>query len=477
MPETIIAAWPATTLPTAGLLEQTPVVRDRGSAQVMVPAVASSFVGRAEEITTIALLMGRERLVTVVGPGGSGKTRLAIEAAGAGTFALLGFVELAAAGPATSLPLAVLGGCGIRDEPGRAPLDRLRDRLGRTDGVLVLDNCEQIQDEVAALVAGLLRGCPGLRVLATSRVTLGVTGERVLTIGGLAAEDDAAALFLDRARRVQPALPTGPETDASARTICRLADGLPLAIELAAAHARALSLPAVEAGMAHRLRFLSARDPGLPQHRSLMASIGWSVALVGQRSRELLAALSVFDGRFTLDAAMAVAGLDDRAALETLVDHSLVQFDAGDGRYVLLGTVRDYAASKLGDAATSERAHAQLIRWAAEFARAASEGLGRAEAGALARVGRDDAAVRSALAHALRSGTGLELAARIVVDLAFALERNHLATTRGLSLDRIVDTLRLHQAHFDLVAVSKTRSDQEGRPTGVTMTVTLIGHR
>jgi len=396
-------------------------VRDNTSVRPVAPAVASSFVGRGGELKAVARLVAQERLVSVVGPGGCGKTRLVTEAVRSGSFEVHGFVELAAVRPGRALAPVVLARCGFRDEPGRSPLDRLRDRLGRTGGVLVLDNCEQIRDELAALVAGLLRDCPDLQVLTTSRVTLRVAGETVLSIGGLDSDGEAAALFLDRARRVQPALPTGPGTDAATRRICQLADRLPLAIELAASHARALSLADLETGMAQRLGFLATRDPGvLPQHRSLQASIAWSAELVGEGPRRVLAALSVFEGRFTLDAALAAAGPDGRTALETLVDHCLVQFDAVEGRYVLLDTIREFAATELGDRETRREVYARLIGWVAQLATAASAGLGRAEAEALTRVGRDDAAVRSVLAHALATGVDLDVAAGIVVDLAFS---------------------------------------------------------
>ena len=259
------------------------VVRDHRTA----PAVASAFVGRAAELDTLTRLLSRDRLVSVVGPGGCGKTRLAGEAVRRGSFEVHGFVELAPVRRGTGLVPVVVIGCGLRDEPGSSPLDRLRDRLGRGSGLLVLDNCEQIREEVAEMVATLLRDCPELRVLATSRVTLGVTGETILGLGGFSDDGDASSLFLDRARRVQPELPDGPDTDELTRRICRLADGLPLAIELAAAHARALSLPEVEVGMTRRLRFLTTQDPGaLPQHRSLLASIAWSAELVGDAARQ-----------------------------------------------------------------------------------------------------------------------------------------------------------------------------------------------
>ena len=169
-----------------------------------MPAVASSFVGRGGELSAVERLVGRERLVSVVGPGGSGKTRLVSEAVRCGPFELHGFVELASVRQGGALALAVLAGCGFRDEPGRSPLDRLRDRLGRAGGLLVLDNCEQIRDEVAALVAVLVRDCGGLRVLVTSRVTLGVAGETVLSLGGL--DGEAPALGPAFSRSLGPAL-------------------------------------------------------------------------------------------------------------------------------------------------------------------------------------------------------------------------------------------------------------------------------
>ena len=195
-------------------------------------------------------------------------------------------------------------------------------------------------DDAAAVVGELLRYCPGVRVLATSRVALGLPGEALLPLGGLDPSGDGAALLLDRARRVQPGLPAD---EATAREICRLLDGLPLAIELAAAHARSLPLPAIRDAMGDRLGLLVGRDPtALPQHRSLTASIEWSTGLVGPAERTALAALAVVDGRVGLDAALALVD-GDRTALQTLVDVSLVQYEPAEGRYLLLETVREYA--------------------------------------------------------------------------------------------------------------------------------------
>ena len=245
----------------------------------MLPAPLTSFVGRAPERATVAAAVIEQRLVTLVGPGGSGKSRLAVETARDGTHPLLGFVELSPTGTDMSLPPAVLAACGVRDDPGVAPGDRLVDDLQDRTGLLVLDNCEHVHTGVAALLHHLLPRCPDLHVLATSRVALGLVGEAVVPLAGMTA-DDAATLFVDRARLVQPGL--GEPERGTVAEICRLADGLPLAVELAAARARALSVPAIRDGMADRLRFLATRDPrAASPYRSLRASLDRSAELAG----------------------------------------------------------------------------------------------------------------------------------------------------------------------------------------------------
>jgi predicted ATPase/DNA-binding CsgD family transcriptional regulator len=382
----------------------------------VIPVAASSFVGRTVELAALAEVLGRQRLVTVVGPGGCGKTRLAAEFAAAWSAPVDGFVELAPLGPHADVSSAVLGACGLREDPARTTTEVLRDQLGRVEGLLVLDNCEHLRDAVAALVADLLRHCPPLRVLVTSRVSIGLAGERMFPLEGLDPAGDGVELLLDRARDVQPDLPADPDGRPAAVEICRLADGLPLAIELAAAHARSLPLAGIRDGMADRLAFLTSR--GLGRHGSVSASLDWSVRLVGETARQALAALSIIDGRFPLEVAMAVTG-DDRAALETLVDHSLVQFDAVDGRYVLLETVREYAAVLLTGAGAADVAHARLLEWGAAFAAEVRDGLERAEPDALRRVAHADAAVHTVLNRVVDTGVGAEAAARIAVDLAF----------------------------------------------------------
>jgi predicted ATPase/DNA-binding CsgD family transcriptional regulator len=392
----------------------------------------TTFVGRTAELTQLARLAAAERLVTLLGPGGSGKTRLVIEGRPAWRPPVVGVVELAACTPDEDLWSVVLEACGIRDDPALTPPERFARRVGDVESVLVLDNCEHVRDHAAQAVVELACACPRLRVVATSRVSLGVPGEATLAVEGLG-EDDAAVLFLDRARRVQPALPDGADTDRRARRIARALDGLPLALELAAARARGLPLAAIEDGMADRLGFVSARSPAGrdARHRSLQNCLAWSTALLGERSRRGLAALAVVEGRCSLAAAEAVIGPADppdgagaMAVLEELVDHSLVRFLPDDGAYLVLETVREHARGTAPDEA--RRAHGRLARWVADLAATARPALEHADLALLARLDRDAAAIRTVLALACaadpddlpRDGP-LDAAADVVADLAF----------------------------------------------------------
>jgi predicted ATPase/DNA-binding CsgD family transcriptional regulator len=405
-------------------------------------------VGRQLELAALTDLLARERLVTVVGPGGSGKTRLVVEGAGRDAASVCGFVELSAVGPPADPAMAVLAGCGLREEPGLDATELLRERLGQVAGLLLLDTCEHLRVEVSHLVTELLRHCQTLRVLATSRVSLGAPGEVVLPLTGLATAREAEMLFLDRARRVQPALPEGSETDTVVAEICRLVDGLPLAIELAAAHARSLPLRDIRDGMTDRLNLLVARAPGArSRHASLVSSLDWSVDLVGEAARQALIALSVVEGRFPLEVATAITG-GAREAVQTLVDHSLVQFDPADGMYRLLDTVREYT-NRSAQPREVEAAHTRLLAWVTDFAVKVRVGLEHAEPDALHRASCADGAVASALDRAIQTGAGLEAAAAIAADLAFGWSLRGrcgeaLIRVRGLTaaLDRAPAPLR-----------------------------------
>ncbi|HEX2297257.1 MAG TPA: AAA family ATPase, partial [Pseudonocardiaceae bacterium] len=402
------------------------------------PAPVSSFVGRRRELAALTSLVGRHRLVTLVGPGGVGKTRLAAHWLTRENHEVGGFVDLGPLLDLSVLAVTVSRSCGLRDEPGLEPVEQLCQRFTSSSALLVLDTCEHLRDTVAEFANHLLCRCRMLRVLATSRVALGLPGEAVLPIGGLGS--DAVTLFLDRARLAQPST-VGWDTEC-AEAICALTDGLPLGVELAAAHARALSLPDILASMSDRLGFLRRANPvAAPRHTSLEASIGWSYELVGDQARGVLRALSVLPGPFTLDAANGVVGGSATAALEALVDHSLIQFEAADGRYLLLDTIREFAERRLRAAGEAEVAQGRLLDWAAGLARAVQPDLDRGETAALRRVERDGDGVRAALAVALRTGRGLETAAGIVTALAFFWSlRGHCSEGRVWA-DRILTIL------------------------------------
>ncbi|HEY2194291.1 MAG TPA: LuxR C-terminal-related transcriptional regulator [Actinomycetospora sp.] len=415
----------------------------------------TAFVGRTAELAELHRRAALEQLVTVVGPGGGGKTRLVTEALPGMPAAVVGVVELAGCAPEDDLWSVVLDACGIRDDPALSPPDRFAHRVGDRGAVLVLDNCEHVREAAARRVVELTGACPGLRVVATSRVSLGVPGETTLAVDGLP-DDEAAVLFLDRARRAQPALPDGDEADARVRRIVRALDGLPLAVELAAARARGLPLAAIEAGMTDRLSFVAARS-GVgrdARHHSLQACLAWSTTLLGGRARAALAALAVVEGRCTLEAAVAVIGpspagqdgTDAVTVLEELVDHSLIRFLPEEGTYLVLETVRAHARDAVPDEA--RRAGARLTRWVADLAATARPALERADLDVLARLDRDAAAVRTVLAHACtpepgRGDRGLEVAAGVVADLAFWW------SLRGRCREALEAAARLAEAFMD----------------------------
>ncbi|MFE9555870.1 BTAD domain-containing putative transcriptional regulator [Streptomyces sp. NPDC006703] len=367
-----------------------------------LPAQLTSFVGRDDELTALIALLGASRLVTLIGAGGTGKTRLALEAA-ARLPGEVCFVDLTSATGAAS---AVRTALGLRDTgsltgsgTGSGTGTRTRTRTetdadadaptpthtGPSSGdaeaalvtalqdrnlLLVLDNCEQIIEEAALLAHHLLSRCPGLRILATSREALGITGESLRPLGSLDTES-AVRLFTDRATAVQPNFtPHGPNSPLLHR-ICTDLDGLPLAIELAAARLRQLPLSEIASRLDDRFGLLSRGDRTKPaRHRTLRAVVEWSWSLLSEREREFAAQLTVFAGGATAEAAALVcgAGSDADGLLASLCDKSLVE--AGQGRYRMLETIRAYAAGQL-PAATRKltaRAHTAYFLDLAETA-------------------------------------------------------------------------------------------------------------
>ncbi|WP_030869901.1 BTAD domain-containing putative transcriptional regulator [Streptomyces sp. NRRL F-2747] len=344
------------------------------------PAQLTSFVGRADEVGEVAGLLRVARLVTLTGPGGVGKTRLAVEVADAeGAAAEVCFVELAPLRDGAGLPQALLGALGLRgnglqmDGGAKTPVDRLIAALSDRVLLLVLDNCEHVVDETAQLAARLLATCPRLRVLATSREPLGIIGEHLFPVRPLNT-GAAARLFTDRAGAVRRGFTADPEL---VRRICAALDDLPLAIELAAARSRTLDIDDL-AGRLDDLLGVAARGSRTvdARHRTLRSVVAWSWDLLSEPEQRAARRFTVFAGGATAESARRVCGADGET-LESLVDKSLLEF--ADGRYRMLETIRAYGAELLdaaGERASVRRDHARRIL---ELVRTADPHLRRAE--------------------------------------------------------------------------------------------------
>lgn len=366
-----------------------------------LPVQLSSFVGRACEIDEVRRLLASSRVLTLTGAGGVGKTRLALEVA---SLLLDDFadgvwlVELAVLADPALVPRAVASALGVLEEPGRPLVETLVDVLRAKQTLLLIDNCEPTISACAELVERLLRICPHLRILATSREPLGLVGETVWRVPSLSlpvpvspgvhgldlvaalARSEAVRLFVDRAQAALPAFRLAEQNAAAVAQICQCLDGIPLAIELAAPRIKALSAEQIAARIGDRFRLLTAGSrTAVPRHRTLRALIDSSYELLSRPEQLLLARLSVFAGGWDLEAAEAVCDADAVVdVLAQLVDRSLVQVEErhGEIRYRLLETVRQYAQEKLREAgeevalrirhrdyflAFAERAERQLV--------------------------------------------------------------------------------------------------------------------
>ena len=367
-----------------------PPLRSLSTRRSNLPVQLTSFVGRERQLAEVVDLIGRHRLVTLIGTGGTGKTRLMLEVAGQlmnrypdGVW----LAELAALGDATQIPSEVARALGAPEIPGVPAVATVAAFLAEKDVLLLLDNAEHLVDGVARFAERLLAMAPGLRILTTSREALAIPGEAVLQLQSLscpsiavarpgvaddpvnlaeAAATEAVELFTERASAVDPAFRLGESNIASVAEICRRLDGIPLAIELAAARVSAMSPDDIARRLGDRFRLLAGgRRTAVPRQQTLHALIDWSWDLLTDEDRRLLRRLSVFTGGWAVPIASRIVA-DDPAGMDPvdlvdgltrLVDRSLVILDRGaTTRYRMLETIRQYAREKLVDA--GEAAHA-----------------------------------------------------------------------------------------------------------------------
>ena len=399
-----------------------------GGLRGFVPAL-TSFVGWAGPMRELAALLDRYRLVTVTGPGGAGKTRLAGQVAKlvAGRFADgVWLAELAPVRDPALVPAVVAAALGVREQPGLPAAAALARVLARQQLLLVLDNCEHVAGAAAQLCAGLLAACDDVRVLATSREPLRVAGEARYRLGPLGLPDpddpadvaraEAVALFTDRARRADPGFALdGQAGPVVARLVARL-DGMPLAIELAAARVEALGVAGLLDRIDDRFALLTEGDRGAAdRQRSLAATVEWSYQLLEERERRVFRMVSVFPGPFTLEAAEAVAGPGAGPVVLHLVDCSLLvpprAGPDGRSRYVMLETLRAYGAGLSAGTGEQDGAAAALAGYALRVAKQAEAGLksGDGELAAARWLDAEDATMRQVLAWAVAQDPALAL--------------------------------------------------------------------
>ncbi|MEP6464073.1 MAG: BTAD domain-containing putative transcriptional regulator [Frankiaceae bacterium] len=393
-----------------------------------LPVPLSTLIGRLAETADVRGALGSARLVTLTGPGGGGKTRLALAVAqaAAGDFSIApAWVDLAAlADPALVAP-ALASALGLRTSPGRPALVSVLRAVADSRALLIFDNCEHLLCSCRILVEEVLRGCPNVRILATSREVLGVDGEAAWPVPPLAAPDprhlptlpelvdlDAVRLFLDRARSATPQFALTADNAGAVGRICGRLDGIPLAIELAAARTPVLTVEQIADALDDCCRLLVGRQPSAPRRqRTLQATLDWSYQLLTDAEAALFRALSVFGGGCTLAAVTAVAPEPDSETtldvLGRLVDKSLVgvRADAGVARYELLEIVRQYARRQLDTSAQVTTVRSRHAAWCLDLVEeAASKLVGPDQGSWLRRLEAELDNVREALAWCREAG-------------------------------------------------------------------------
>jgi predicted ATPase/class 3 adenylate cyclase len=399
--------------------------RSLGLVEHNLPQEMTSFVGRTNEIAEIVGMLDRSRLVTLTGAGGAGKSRLAVKTAWTKVERFddgVWLVELAALDDPLLVAQSVAAVMSVLEQPGRPILETLIAALRDRRVLIILDNCEHLIDSAAKVTKAILRDCSEVKVLATSREPLRIEGELAYRVPSLSlpadnapaealASSEAVCLFLARAGAARPGLGIDDPTIAAIGSICRHLDGMPLAIELAAARVSVLSIADIEARLDHRFGLLTTgARTALPRHQTLQALIDWSYDLLSEAEQAVLRRLSAFAGGFTLEAAEAVCGLDDVESSEviglvaSLVNKSLVQFEEGEEpiRYRLLETIRAYAATKLARSGESKDVGERHLNWAVALGEEAAEEIdGAASSAVLDRLDRENDNLRAAIALAV----------------------------------------------------------------------------
>jgi predicted ATPase len=376
------------------------VVTAEAPARTNLPRQLTSFIGREREIEEVKRLLPSTTLLTLHGPGGSGKTRLALRVAADlvdqypdGVWV----AELAALSDPGLVPKTVATALDIPEQPGRLLTDTLKDSLRRKTLLLVLDNCEHLVSACAELADALLKACPRVGILTTSHEPLGIPGEIVWDVPSLPVPEslrvtslehlgrfDGIRLFVDRAATAKPGFALTASNAAAIAQVCSRLDGIPLAIELAAARVRVLTTEQIAARLDDRFRLLTGGGrTALPRHQALRATMDWSHGLLSGQEQTVLRRLSVFAGGWTLDAAETVCAGDDVAAAEILdvltrlVDKSLVLVETqeGEARQRFLETVREYCRERLAEAGESDRLRTEHVRFFLAFALRAHDAL------------------------------------------------------------------------------------------------------
>ena len=396
-----------------------------------LPVHLTGFIGRDRELSELHALLASARLLTLTGAGGSGKTRLARElAVRAGTgFSRVGWVDLAVIATSDLVAQQMALALHIHERPGASALNLLIDALRPDASLIVLDNCEHVIDATATLVESLLRACPRLVDLATSREALGGASETAWRVPPLV-PTEAIQLFCERARLALPTFAVSDANRPAVSEICRRLDGIPLAIELAAPRVRVLSPEQIAARLDDAFHLLSGGSrTALPRHRTLRATMEWSHGLLRSREQVLLRRLSVFAGSFTLDAAESVCAGDPLSVEDILdgvtglVDKSLVVMEPGEGvaRYRLLETVRQYGAERLDEAGETTSVAVRFANHCIEVVESIAPLIvgGARERELIERLIDEHDNIRAALAWSCADPSRVELALRFVGGLGW----------------------------------------------------------